>query len=234
MITGAMTFGLLVSQITSIIQSMNSSSSAYKEKTTQIKEYMDFCKVTKELRKRILDYYEVKYHRKMFDEDSILDELSPLLREKVVNFNCRALVKSVEFLSSADPDFVSDLISCLKEEVYLMGDKIIQEGHHGNQMYFVKQGSVSVSSRMMKPRVLSEGEHFGEICLFVSNLKRTATVVATTNVYVYTLAADDFNDTLIWYPSEKVEMQRVAIERMGVLLENFNINNVEIQCVEKH
>ena len=31
----------------------------------------------------------------------------------------------------------------------------------------------------MKPRYLSEGEHFGEICLFVSNLKRTASIVAT-------------------------------------------------------
>ena len=31
-------------------------------------------------------------------------------------------------------------------------------------------------------------------------------------------SADDFNQTLKWYPSEKVEMQRVAIERMEVLL----------------
>jgi CRP-like cAMP-binding protein len=72
----------------------------------------------------------------------------------------------------------------------------------------------------MRPRMLSEGEHFGEICLFVSNLKRTASVVATTNAYVYTLASDDFNNTLRWYPSEKIEMQRVAIERMEILLNN--------------
>ena len=31
-------------------------------------------------------------------------------------------------------------------------------------------------------------------------------------------SADDFNQTLKWYPSEKVEMQRVAIERMEILL----------------
>jgi CRP-like cAMP-binding protein len=88
-------------------------------------------------------------------------------------------------------------------------------------MYFISQGSVSVSTlAQTRPRILSEGEHFGEICLFVSNLKRTATVVAQTNAYVYTLAADDFNSTLRWYPSEKVEMQRVAIERMEMLLNN--------------
>lgn len=222
MIWGAVTFGVFVSQVISLIQSINSSSNAYKEKQTQVKEYMDFCKVPRELRNRIREYYEVKYHRKMFDEAAILDELNPLLREKVVNYNCRALVKSVEFLATADADFVSDLISTLKEEVYLLGDKIIEEGHIGSQMYFIKQGSVSVTTQsQMRPRMLSEGEHFGEICLFVSNLKRTATVIATTNVYVYTLAANDFNETLRWYPSEKVEMQRVAIERMGVLLNSF-------------
>lgn len=180
---------------------------------------MDFCKVPRELRNRIREYYEVKFQGKMFNETSILDELNPLLREKVINFNCRSLVKSVEFLATADPDFVSDLISCLNVEVYLQGDKIIEEGCIGNQMYFISQGSVSVSTKtQMRPRVLSEGEHFGEICLFVSNLRRTATVVAQTNAYVYTLAADDFNNTLRWYPSEKVEMQRVAIERMEILL----------------
>lgn len=219
MITGCITFALMIAEITSVIQSMNSSSSAYKEKVQQVKEYMDFCKSPRELRVRIRDYYDVKYQGKMFNESSILDELNPLLREKVINFNCRSLVKSVEFLATADPDFVSDLISSLNVEVYLQGDKIIEEGCIGNQMYFISQGTVAVSTRMqMRPRILSEGEHFGEICLFVSNLKRTATVVAQTNAYVYTLAADDFNNTLRWYPSEKVEMQRVAIERMEILL----------------
>ena len=37
MIVGAVTFGLLIAEITSLIQSMNSSSSAYKEKWTQVK-----------------------------------------------------------------------------------------------------------------------------------------------------------------------------------------------------
>jgi len=239
MITGCITFALMIAEITSVIQSMNSSASAYKEKVQQVKEYMDFCKVPRELRIRVRDYYDVKYQGKMFNETAILDELNPLLREKVINYNCRSLVKSVEFLATADPDFVSDLISCLNVEVYLQGDKIIEEGCIGNQMYFISQGSVAVSTKMqMRPRILSEGEHFGEICLFVSNLKRTATVVAQTNAYVYTLAADDFNSTLRWYPSEKVEMQRVAIERMEILLNSVkrittmkrksrNVNNIE-------
>lgn len=180
---------------------------------------MDFCKVPQHLRVRIREYYEVKFQGKMFNETAILGELNPLLREKVINYNCRSLVKSVEFLSTADPDFVSDLIAKLKFEVYLQGDEIIKEGTVGTTMFFVNSGTVQVSTKsQIKPRYLSEGEHFGEICLFVSNLKRTASICATTHVAVYTLEASDFNATLKWYPSEKVEMQRVAIERMEALL----------------
>jgi len=219
LLIGSVTFALMIAEITSLIQSLNSSSSSYKEKLTQVKEYMDFCKVPQHLRIRIREYYEVKFQGKMFNETAILEELNPLLREKVINYNCRSLVKSVEFLSTADPDFVSDLIAKLKFEVYLQGDEIIKEGTVGTTMYFVNSGTVQVSTKsQIKPRYLSEGEHFGEICLFVSNLKRTASICATTHVAVYTLEASDFNATLKWYPSEKVEMQRVAIERMEALL----------------
>lgn len=219
MLIGSVVFALTIAEITSLIQSMNSSASSYKEKLTQVKEYMDFCKVPQHLRNRIREYYEVKFQGKMFNEHSILNELNPLLRDKVINYNCRSLVKSVDFLNVADTDFVSDLISKLKFEVYLQADEIIREGSVGSHMYFINSGTVQVTTKNgMKPRYLSEGEHFGEICLFVSNLKRTASIISTTNVSVYILSADDFNQTLKWYPSEKVEMQRVAIERMEVLL----------------
>jgi len=219
MLIGSVVFALTIAEITSLIQSMNSSASSYKEKLTQVKEYMDFCKVPQHLRNRIREYYEVKFQGKMFNEHAILNELNPLLREKVINYNCRSLVKSVDFLNAADTDFVSDLIAKLKFEVYLQADEIIREGSVGSHMYFINSGTVQVTTKNgMKPRYLSEGEHFGEICLFVSNLKRTASIIATTNVSVYILSADDFNQTLKWYPSEKVEMQRVAIERMEILL----------------
>jgi len=38
-------------------------------------------KLPRQLRQRISDYYERRYHGKMFDEDSILGELNECLRE---------------------------------------------------------------------------------------------------------------------------------------------------------
>lgn len=67
----------------------------------------------------------------------------------MINFNCRSLVKSVDFLSAADPDFVYDLIAKLKFEVYLQEDEIIKEGSVGNNMFFINSGTVQVTSGLV-------------------------------------------------------------------------------------
>jgi len=47
----------------------------------QVEEYMISRKLPRQLRQRISDYYERRYHGKMFDEESILNELNECLRE---------------------------------------------------------------------------------------------------------------------------------------------------------
>lgn len=83
-------------------------------------------KLPRDLRQRIADYFEHRYQGKFFNEDDILNELSERLHEDVVNYNCRSLVASVPFFANADPDFVSDVVTKLKYEVYQPGDLIIK------------------------------------------------------------------------------------------------------------
>jgi hyperpolarization activated cyclic nucleotide-gated potassium channel 2 len=47
----------------------------------QVEEYMISRKLPRQLRQRIADYYERRYHGKMFDEENILGELNECLRE---------------------------------------------------------------------------------------------------------------------------------------------------------
>lgn len=47
----------------------------------QVEQYMSFHKLPADLRQRIHDYYEQRFQGKMFDEDSILGELSDPLKE---------------------------------------------------------------------------------------------------------------------------------------------------------
>lgn len=47
----------------------------------QVEQYMSFHKLPADMRQRIHDYYEHRYQGKMFDEESILEELNEPLRE---------------------------------------------------------------------------------------------------------------------------------------------------------
>ena len=81
---------------------------------------------------------------KMFNEAQILTDLNPILREAIVNHNCRELVDSVPFFSRADPEFVASLVRRLKFEMYLYNDEIIREGTVGKKMYFISRGTVRI------------------------------------------------------------------------------------------
>ena len=56
------------------------------EKMEEVREYMGFKKLPLDLRDAIVDYYEVKFEGKMFDESTILSELNPILRSQIIDF----------------------------------------------------------------------------------------------------------------------------------------------------
>ena len=54
----------------------------------QVEEYMSYRKLPRNLRQRIADYYEHRFHGKMFDERNILGELNECLKEVTSSEHC--------------------------------------------------------------------------------------------------------------------------------------------------
>ena len=54
----------------------------------QVEEYMSYRKLPRNLRQRIADYYEHRFHGKMFDERNILGELNECLKEVTCSEHC--------------------------------------------------------------------------------------------------------------------------------------------------
>ncbi|XP_068090159.1 potassium/sodium hyperpolarization-activated cyclic nucleotide-gated channel 2 isoform X2 [Hyperolius riggenbachi] len=179
----------------------------------QVEQYMSFHKLPADFRQRIHDYYEHRYQGKMFDEDSILEELNEPLREEIVNFNCRKLVASMPLFANADPCFVTAMLTKLKFEVFQPTDYIIREGTIGKKMYFIQHGVVSVLTKGNKEVKLSDGSYFGEICLLTRG-RRTASVRADTYCRLYSLSVDNFNEVLEEYPMMRRAFETVAIDRL--------------------
>ncbi|XP_067871296.1 potassium/sodium hyperpolarization-activated cyclic nucleotide-gated channel 3 [Heterodontus francisci] len=213
MIVGATCYAMFIGHATALIQSLDSSRRQYQEKYKQVEQYMCFHKLPADMRQRIHDYYEHRFQGKMFDEESILGELSDPLREEIVNFNCRKLVASMPLFANADPNFVTSMLTKLLFEVFQPGDYIIREGTIGKKMYFIQHGLVSVLTKGNKETKLSDGSYFGEICLLTRG-RRTASVRADTYCRLYSLSVDHFNEVLEEYPMMRRAFETVALDRL--------------------
>uniref|UniRef100_A0A8C2B643 Hyperpolarization activated cyclic nucleotide-gated potassium channel 2b n=1 Tax=Cyprinus carpio TaxID=7962 RepID=A0A8C2B643_CYPCA len=213
MIVGATCYAMFIGHATALIQSLDSSRRQYQEKYKQVEQYMSFHKLPADFRQKIHDYYEHRYQGKMFDEESILEELNEPLREEIVNFNCRKLVASMPLFANADPNFVTAMLTKLRFEVFQPKDYIIREGTIGKKMYFIQHGVVSVLTKGNIGMRLSDGSYFGEICLLTRG-RRTASVRADTYCRLYSLSVDNFNEVLEEYPMMRRAFETVAIDRL--------------------
>nr|XP_021505431.1 potassium/sodium hyperpolarization-activated cyclic nucleotide-gated channel 4 [Meriones unguiculatus] len=213
MIVGATCYAMFIGHATALIQSLDSSRRQYQEKYKQVEQYMSFHKLPPDTRQRIHDYYEHRYQGKMFDEESILGELSEPLREEIINFNCRKLVASMPLFANADPNFVTSMLTKLRFEVFQPGDYIVREGTVGRKMYFIQHGVVSVLAKGNKETKLADGSYFGEICLLTRG-RRTASVRADTYCRLYSLSVDNFNEVLEEYPMMRRAFETVALDRL--------------------
>uniref|UniRef100_A0AAY5F2T6 Cyclic nucleotide-binding domain-containing protein n=1 Tax=Electrophorus electricus TaxID=8005 RepID=A0AAY5F2T6_ELEEL len=216
MIVGATCYAVFIGHATALIQSLDSSRCQYQEKYKQVEQYMSFHKLPADFRQKIHDYYEHRYQGKMFDEESILEELNEPLREEIVNFNCRKLVASMPLFANAEPNFVTAMLTKLRFEVFQPRDYIIREGTIGKKMYFIQHGVVNVLTKGTLGMKLSDGSYFGEICLLTRG-RRTASVQAETYCRLYSLSVDNFNEVLEEYPMMRRAFETVAIDRLDRL-----------------
>ncbi|XP_071755695.1 potassium/sodium hyperpolarization-activated cyclic nucleotide-gated channel 2 [Centroberyx gerrardi] len=213
MIVGATCYAVFIGHATALIQSLDSSRRQYQEKYKQVEQYMSFHKLPADFRQKIHDYYEHRYQGKMFDEESILEELNEPLREEIVNFNCRKLVASMPLFANAEPNFVTAMLTKLRFEVFQPHDYIIREGTIGKKMYFIQHGVCNVITKGTLGMKLSDGSYFGEICLLTRG-RRTASVRAETYCRLYSLSVDNFNEVLEEYPMMRRAFETVAIDRL--------------------
>uniref|UniRef100_A0A8C5DYH5 Potassium/sodium hyperpolarization-activated cyclic nucleotide-gated channel 3-like n=1 Tax=Gouania willdenowi TaxID=441366 RepID=A0A8C5DYH5_GOUWI len=228
MIVGATCFAMFVGHATALIQSLDSSRRQYQEKYKQVEQYMSFHKLPADMRQRIHDYYEHRYQGKMFDEDSILEELNEPLRQEIINFNCRKLVASMPLFANADPNFVTSMLTKLQFEVFQPGDFIIREGTIGKKMYFIQHGVVSVLTKSSKDTKLSDGSYFGEICLLTRG-RRTASVRADNYCRLYSLSVDNFNEVLEEYPMMRRAFETVALDRLDRIGKRSSVLQHKVQ-----
>lgn len=110
-------------------------------------------------------------------------------------------LRKYAYFSSLSGSSLDVLASQISEVALPAGSEIIREGAAGDFFYFVKQGQLEVTKKTrtgqeVKLSVMRDGDGFGEIALLTGSV-RSSSVRTSTDVVLYRLAKEDFEDIVL-------------------------------------
>ena len=143
---GAIFYSLLISSISSILQTANQSSRQFDEHLLRIDDYMRSKKLPAAMREKVKDYFHLQFSNgKLHKEEEIFDFLSPVLRREIKQFTGRDICRKVPLLSTPScKDFAQD-ISCVIEPTMVFANEVIMREHTtGDEMFFIGSGVIEI------------------------------------------------------------------------------------------
>ncbi|XP_029440029.1 cGMP-gated cation channel alpha-1 [Rhinatrema bivittatum] len=214
-LVGVLIFATIVGNVGSMISNMNAARSEFQGRIDAIKQYMHFRKVSKDLEKRVIKWFDYLWtNKKAIDEREVLKYLPDKLRAEIaINVHLDTL-KKVRIFADCEAGLLIELVLKLQPQVYSPGDYICRKGDIGREMYIIKEGKLAVvaDDGITQFVVLSDGSYFGEISIL--NIKgskagnrRTANIKSIGYSDLFCLSKDDLMEALTEYPDAKAMLE---------------------------
>ncbi len=125
-----------------------------------------------------------------------------------------AALRGVPMFAPLSPAVVERLAGGANAWTAKAGSAIITEGEAGDRFHMIVSGTVEVTVGGRHVRDEGTGEFFGEIAL-VRDIPRTATVRATTDVELLSIAREPFLAALTGHRSSRSVADAIAVERIA-------------------
>lgn len=111
----------------------------------EVKEYMRWRKLPRDLVLRLRRYYSYYYSRKtVFNEDDILRGLTPALRFEVVQHSLKETIGRIPlFAKTLDPLFQIEVFPLFKPLSAAPRELIFRKGDLSHDLYFLLKGQVN-------------------------------------------------------------------------------------------
>lgn len=218
---GAIFYSLLISSISSVIQTASLPKRQFEEKLVQIDDYMRSKKLPATLREKVKDYFHMQHSDgKLFDEGEILNMVTPILRREIKCFNGREISMKVPLLSAVTTkSFSEDMTSIIEPSISFANETILREKTSGEEMFFISSGVVEIflnSAKNSAYVAIGDGCYFGDVSLLL-NIQRTASARTKTQCVLYSISKENLLRVLQDYPEIMRGMKRVARSRKNRL-----------------
>ncbi|KAJ3352567.1 anaphase-promoting complex subunit Hcn1 [Entophlyctis luteolus] len=171
---------------------------------------------------RLRRSFLLKYQGKIFDEDKILSELNPWLRQEILLFGCESILKKVPFFQRGMEDGRDELLyrilaTLLDRKCFLPGEEICQQGEAAEEMFFLLEGRVSVKVDGELIGFLNQGSYFGELSM-IADMDRDALLTAVTGCQCLVLHRTKLLPVLEIFPEISLQLLEYFNTRMQSLL----------------
>ncbi|XP_078266715.1 cyclic nucleotide-gated channel rod photoreceptor subunit alpha [Rhinoraja longicauda] len=214
-LVGVLIFATIVGNVGSMISNMNAARAEFQSRIDAIKQYMHFRKVSKDLEKRVIKWFDYLWtNKKAVDEREVLKYIPDKLRAEIaINVHLETL-KKVRIFADCEAGLLVELVLKLRPQVYSPDDYICRKGDIGREMYIIKEGKLAVvaDDGITQFVVLSDGSYFGEISIL--NIKgskagnrRTANIKSIGYSDLFCLSKDDLMEALTEYPDAKAMLE---------------------------
>jgi CRP-like cAMP-binding protein len=130
-------------------------------------------------------------------------------------------LKHLDFFESLNVEKTQEFVTIVEALKFDKGQHIIRKGEEGTHFYVIRAGTVSVQDEgFVGRKLLGTYEYFGEVAL-LSEVPRTADVVAETDVLLYSIEKDKFLSFIYGTQFEKT-LRRLITNRS---VETWNLMN---------
>lgn len=216
MLLGVGLYAFLVGNIASLISNLDPLRAVHLQHRERLDAFMRYRALPLALRHRIQAYHDYLWEQRLvIDEEAILAELPPSLRDEVALHLRRDLVRNVPLFQHASDAFLRDVALQMHSFVALPGDVVVRAGDRGREMFFLSRGVVeAVGADGVVLRTMRDGDFFGEIAL-LTDTPRTATVQAVTASDLYVLDKALFDRVVAHYPDVAEVLESEAAARSG-------------------
>ncbi len=214
-ISGIAVFGYLIGEVVSIISKLDAAKVRYAEQVELLSTALKRRGLSKDLQRRILDYYTyLRDEDTAYDESTFLKTLPEGLRTDVALDLKKGFIESIPLFREADDKFIIEVALKLESLIATPGEYIFKAGDPGDALYFVIRGSLNVYDKSEDKvlTILKPGDFFGEIAIF-KRIPRSATVKAKDYCQLYKLKRKIFKTVMKEYPDLAKQIEEKARTR---------------------
>ena len=142
------------------------------------------------------------------------------------------LQEKIDFLAATplfadvEQNAIADVAEIAEEKIFSEGEILTSEGEQGDRMYVITSGKITVSKtnsegESVELAVRRKGDHLAEMAV-LSEIPRTATLTARSEVRVLEVTKDDFNNLLGTHI-------KISLGIISVLIRRLNESDKRIQ-----